>query len=219
MKKIIHEIIKKYVFKFSKILDPRYPYLLEPIQLAFLVNFLEQHRDLKGALLEVGVDKGMTTRFLCEHVIKSKIDIKYFVIDTFSSFTDADINYEVENRGKVRNDPNFKNFTYNNYDTWVSKFKDISFLSAIKCDCSEFNYQNLGPLKLVLLDVDLYLPTLRALEKIYKQLEVGGCIMVDNVSMDCSIYNGACEAYYTFCNENNIPVNLIGGNSGLVYKN
>lgn len=68
MKKEIHEFVKKMVFKYTNILDPKYQYLVEPIQLAFLVNFLNENRYINGNILEVGVDKGFTTRFLCEHI-------------------------------------------------------------------------------------------------------------------------------------------------------
>jgi len=217
-KKKIYEQVKKLAFKYTNVLKPRYPYFLGPIQLSFLINFLELNKELDGHFLEVGVDKGMTTRFICEHIIKSKLNIEYFVVDTFSSFTDEDINFEIENRGKQKGDSNFLNFKYNDYERWASNFRNMDFLTAFKCDCSQFDYKVLGKLKLVLLDVDLYLPTLRALEKIYEQLEVGGCIMVDNVSTTKSIYDGAHQAYYEFCEKNNIAIELVGNNSGIIYK-
>ena len=218
MKKEIHEFVKKMVFKYTNILDPKYQYLVEPIQLAFLVNFLNENRYINGNILEVGVDKGFTTRFLCEHIKSEKLDVQYFIVDTFNSFTQEDIDYEVMNRGKSQNNPNFMNFKFNDYFTWSSKFKNFTFLKPYKSDCSVFDYNLIGPLKLVFLDVDLYLPTIRALHKIYEEMVPGGCIMVDNVSMDIDIYDGAHQAYHEFCKIKSLPVIYIGNNSGLIYK-
>jgi hypothetical protein len=218
LKKRMHEKIKGLLFKYTRLMDPKYLYLVEPIQLAFLVNFLESIKNNGGSILEVGVDKGMTTRFLCEHIRLSKSPIKYFVVDTFNSFTDDDVNYEVENRSKPKFDSDFLNFTYNDFNVWSTKFKEFSFLTAYKSDCSKFDYSKIDKLQLVFLDVDLYLPTFKALELIYDQLEYGGCIMVDNVSLSYSIYDGAYQAYNEFCNKYNIPVQYLGNNAGLIYK-
>ena len=87
LKKKLYEKLKGLVFKYTRLMDPKYLYLVEPIQLAFLVNYLENSKNIDGSILEVGVDKGMTTRFLCEYISKSKSSIKYFVVDTFNSFT------------------------------------------------------------------------------------------------------------------------------------
>jgi O-methyltransferase len=219
MKKNIYEFLKKMAFKYTNILNPKYQYLVEPIQLAFLVNFLSEKKDLTGSVLEVGVDKGFTTRFLCEHIKSENLDVKYFVVDTFNSFTNEDINYEVINRGKSRDNPDFMNFKFNDYETWSSKFKDFTFLHPYKSDCSVFDYNLIGPFKLVFLDVDLYLPTIRALNKIWEEMVPGGCIMVDNVSVNYDIYDGAHQAYHEFCETNNLQVSYIGKNSGIIYKN
>ena len=218
LKKRMYEKLKGLLFKYTRLMDPKYLYLVEPIQLAFLVNFLENIKNNGGSILEVGVDKGMTTRFLCEHIRLSKSPIKYFVVDTFNSFTEEDVNYEVENRSKPKSDADFLNFTYNDFNVWSSKFKEFSFLTAYKQDCSKFDYSKIDELQLVFLDVDLYLPTFKALELIYDQLEYGGWIMVDNVSLSYSIYDGAYQAYNEFCNKYNIPVQYLGNNAGLIYK-
>ncbi|MBM3402542.1 MAG: hypothetical protein FJY21_09580 [Bacteroidetes bacterium] len=139
LKKKMYEKLKGLVFKYTRLMDPKYLYLVEPIQLAFLVNYLENNKNIDGSILEVGVDKGMTTRFLCEHIVKSRSPIKYFVIDTFNSFTEDDINFEVENRGKPKSDGDFLNFTYNNFNVWSSKFKEFSFLMPYQSDCSKFD--------------------------------------------------------------------------------
>lgn len=218
MRKNLHEFLKKMTFKYTNFLDPKYQYLVEPIQLAFLVNFLNEKKNLNVNILEVGVDKGFTTRFLCEHINSAKLDVQYFIVDTFNSFTQEDINYEVMNRGKSKDNPDFMNFRFNDYNTWSSKFKNFTFLKPYQSDCSVFDYKLLGPLKLVFLDVDLYLPTIRALHRIYEQMVPGGCIMVDNVSLNYDIYDGAHQAYHEFCKLKSLQVNYIGNNSGIIYK-
>ena len=71
--------------------------------------------------------------------------------------------------------------------------------------------------KLVFIDVDLYLPTKNALNKIFRHMVKGGYILVDDVQ-DNRNYDGAFQAYMEFCLEKNIKPIIIGNSFGLIKK-
>ncbi len=211
------EILKKLIFKYTPFGAPKYHYNIEPIQLVSFVNEIERLRNTSGSIVEIGVARGLTTRFICEHIRGSGYSesLKYFALDTFSSFTKEDVDFEVDKRGKRRDE--LVGFGYNDFDVWCKNFLEFDFLKPIKADCSTYDYRQIGPLKLAFLDVDLYMPTKNALPLIFEQLVPGGVILVD----DCLANNrwdGAFQAYQEFCFDNNIPATIIGRKCGYIQK-
>tara|TARA_B100000886_G_scaffold327009_1_gene274044 strand:- start:569 stop:1246 length:678 start_codon:yes stop_codon:yes gene_type:complete len=217
LKKILIENLKKIAFKYLKLGKPNYLYCVEPAQLAAIVNELSRLKDIKANIAEIGVARGLTTRFICEHIVNEEMqkNLKFFAIDTFDSFTDEDLDFEVKNRGKILND--LKGFEYNDFNVWKKNFEKFPFLEAIQSDCSIVDYDRLGPLKLTFLDVDLYVPTLTTLEKVYKATISGGVILVDDVRENHT-YDGAFDAYNKFCDKNKLPKKVIGNKCGLIVK-
>ncbi len=220
MKLAIKEFLKKIIFRYTTLGKPSYPYNIEPSQLSKLTLLLDELKDKEGNFAEIGVARGQTTLFLSKHIessnyLKSNKNFKYFAIDTFSSFLKDDLNYEVDNRGKTLKE--LKGFSYNSYEKWKDNFKCFDFVEPIKADCAAFKYESIAPLKLVFLDVDLYLPTKNALNKIYKHMIRGGYILVDDVH-EGSRYDGAFQAYIEFCSEKNIKPFIIGTKCGLIKK-
>lgn len=215
--KSIKELFKKLVFRYTKFGRPYYPYNVEPIQLSIIINEIEKLKDLNGCICEIGVARGMTTRFIAEHIRNQNIEEKnmVFAIDTFNSFIESDLSFEVDKRGKSLKD--LKGFEYNSFDVWKNNFSEFNFVKAIQADCSDFEYQSVSPIKVCFIDVDLYLPTKKALVKIYEATINGGVIIVDDV-MDNSTYDGAYQAYIEFCDEYNLQANIIGNKCGLIYK-
>jgi hypothetical protein len=216
--KALKEAAKRIAFRFTPVGAPTYPYPnVEPIQLATLVTEFERLRDTPGAVVEIGVARGMTTRFLCEHILRQGLaeTTRYVAIDTFSSFVEADVAFEVTRRGKNRED--IEGFAYNDYEVWKRNFAGFPFVTAIQADCSTFDYAALGPVKLAFLDVDLYLPTKNALAKLFDQIVDGGFILVDDVK-DRNVYDGAYQAYMEFCAERGMTPEVIGTKSGVIRK-
>ena len=208
--------LKGFVFRHTKFGSPDYPYNVEPIQLAMLINEMERLQTIQGSIVEIGVARGMTTRFLVEHVVSKNIcDQKFFAIDTFASFTDSDTIFEIEKRGKSKAD--YKAFAYNDFEVWVKNFVKFPFVEAIKTDCSVYDYKKIAPIKLALLDVDLYLPTRNTLPKIYENLVEGGVILVDDV-LDSHTWDGAYQAYFEFCSTMNIAPLVLGSKCGVIRK-
>jgi hypothetical protein len=209
-------LAKKLAFRYTRLGVPDYPYIIEPIELATIVSELDRVRALSGSILEVGVAWGQTTRFVCEHLVKSGRDSeRMYAIDTFESFCPCDVEFEVNHRGKTREE--VSGFGYLDFDVWKKNFREFKFLTAFKADCSAFDYSLVAPIKLAFLDVDLYLATRNALRRIYDNLAEGGVVLVDDV-MEPSRWDGANQAYNEFCQESGLPVQMVGNKMGIIRK-
>lgn len=215
--KSLKETTKAFVFKHTKFAAPSYRYNIEPIQLTYLINEIEKFKDVKGSVIEIGVARGLTTRFLCEHIRKQKIEhtTTLYAIDTFDSFTQADLDFEVRERGKAMAE--LTAFGYNDFAVWSKNFADFPFVIPVKADCSTVDYNALSPIKLVFLDVDLYLPTKNTLPKLFDALISGGAIVCDDVLND-NVYDGAYQAYMEFCEERGFKPEIIGNKCGVIRK-
>ena len=213
LKKIFIEKLKKFFFRYTRIGKPNYPYNLDPLQLSEIINSLEKVRNLEGVVCEIGVARGMTTRFICEYLREINANTTYYCFDTFDSFTEDDINFEVENRNKSRSE--LLGFSYNDYRTWKKNFNKFNFVKAIKTDVKKFDFQKIKPIKFALLDVDLYMPTLSALENLRENMSEGAILMVDDVSKNNS-WDGADQAFHEFVKKYSFKYELIGKKCGTI---
>ena len=212
----ICELAKKLAFRYTRLGVPGYPYIVEPIELATIVSELDRMKDMRGSILEVGVAWGQTTRFVCEHLAASgRVFEQYYAIDTFDSFCPRDVEFEVNHRGKTREE--VSGFGYLDFEVWKRNFREFKFLTAFKADCSTFDYSLVAPIKFAFLDVDLYLATRSALTQIYENLAEGGAVLVDDVKQQ-SRWDGAYQAYEEFCAESGLPFQLIGNKMGIIRK-
>ncbi|MFZ5782619.1 MAG: TylF/MycF/NovP-related O-methyltransferase [Pseudomonadota bacterium] len=215
--KPFREAAKTLVFRYTTLGAPKYAYNIEPAQLALLVSEIDRLRDVKGNIVEIGVARGLTTRFLCQHIVNERLDktLTLYAVDTFSSFVPSDLDYEVKERGKSLRE--MRGFAYNDYDVWRRNFSAYPFVQAIQADCATVDYGKLAPIKIAFLDVDLYLPTKKTLPKLHDALVDGGVILVDDV-LDSMTYDGAYQAYMEFCRERGLPPTIVGNKCGVVYK-
>lgn len=215
---IIKEFAKGLVFRHTSLAAPTYRYNIEPIQLAYLVTEIERLKNIPGNVVEIGVARGLTTRFLAQHIKNQKLDrsgLKLYAVDTFDSFTDQDLDFEVKNRGKSLKD--LVAFGYNDFDVWKRNFADFDFVIAVRADCSTVDYNKLGPITVAFLDVDLYLPTKQTLPKLFEALVPGGVILIDDVKNN-NVYDGAYQAYTEFCAERSLTPEVIGNKCGILRK-
>jgi O-methyltransferase len=127
----------------------------------------------------------------------------------------TDIEYEISSRGKKRLE--LGGFKYNDFEIWKKNFANFPFVVPLKSDCATFDYSSIEPIKLVLLDVDLYLPTSRTLPKLYERLIAGGVILVDDVANDMT-YDGSHQAYLEFCKSILVEPEIIGNKCGIIRK-
>ena len=216
MESLVARFAKKIIFNYTKYGSPYYPYNITPGQLSRLVEEINRLEKIEGNIAEIGVARGMTTRFVCEHLRNSgNFKGTYFAIDTFNSFTQKDLLWEINKRGKLKTE--LAGFGYNNFKRWSKNFSDFSFVEPIKADCSTVDYSKIGPLKLVFLDVDLYLPTINSLRLIYENLSQGGIILVDDVT-EQNRWDGAFQAYNEFCSEISQPIEIFDNKCGVIKR-
>lgn len=127
--KLLVEPLKRLVFKYTPFGAPNNPYNVDPIQLATIINELVRMQYTLGTVVEIGVARGMTTRFMAEHLVSLGINNQeIFAIDTFNAFVKNDIDYEVSRRDKNRNE--LTNFNYITYDKWRKNFSQYSICKA-----------------------------------------------------------------------------------------
>lgn len=211
---------RRKLIRHSRKFAAKYPYNLEPIQFSTLITAIDALADKPGCIVEIGAYRGWSTMFLCEHILKTYRDDppKYYAIDTFDSFVDDQIDYEVAKRDKTRKV--LEGFYNNDYDIWVSNFQKYPFVTAIKTDCAQFDFSRIGRIKVALLDVDLYVPTAVVLPKVYASLIEGGVILVDDVYPDKGAYpyDGAYQAYLEFCGANQLRPTFIGTKCGVIRR-
>ncbi|MGI9407048.1 MAG: hypothetical protein ACR2O4_11820, partial [Hyphomicrobiaceae bacterium] len=84
----LKEFVKKIAFRNTNFFKPNYPYSIEPIQLSKIISSIDEvahGKSRKLCIVEIGVARGKTSRFIVEHVQKSGYDADFYCIDTFSS--------------------------------------------------------------------------------------------------------------------------------------
>lgn len=199
-----------------RMVGPRYTYSLEPEQLALLVRAIDETQDVPGDIVEIGCALGKTTVFLNRHLDNIGSKKRYHCLDTFSGFTRKDLAFEAEERGKTRGA--LLGFGYNSEEIFQNNMAraGCSRVSTRAGDISEMDISDLT-ISLCLLDVDLYLPILNGLRKVYERLSPGGIIVVDDV-LDNHRWDGAWQAYHEFVEEIGQQPELMGIKTGILRK-
>jgi len=200
--------LKRYVFY-------RYPYNFSPPQLIFLCDCIEQTKELKGSILEIGCESGNTTVFLNKHMDFLGIEKNYLCIDTFSGFTKNDINYEVMNRGKEEDKLDGFRVNHKKWFDETIKSNGINRVKSFQADVSEFDFKETKLISFCLIDVDLYIPIKAALDKVYPLMAKGGIIVVDDCKQN-NLFDGAYKAYIEFIETHQLPKKIILDKLGII---
>jgi len=207
--------LKLFLYRITNFSGPKYPYMLNPKQLSLLIEEIDKLQDSECSVIEIGVFRGMTTRFLSEHINNLGIhNITYWAIDTFNSFKEKDIKFEEEERGKDRSLME-NSFLINDFEAFKRNFQNFPFVKTVQADCTEIDYTIMIPIKLVLIDVDLYMPVKTTLEKIYPLMEEGGTILIDDVKKE-KLWDGSYQAYMEFCEEKSINPQIYADKFGVI---
>ena len=82
-------------------------------------------------------------------------------------------------------------------------------------EIKNFNFKEIKPIKFVLLDVDLYLPTLSSLNNLKNNMTKGSILMVDDVCKDNS-WDGADQAFHEFVKQHSLKFKIIGKKCGII---
>lgn len=214
------EIAKSIIYRtpfVSRLMAPSYPYKINPGQLAAMVDLIDSTRASGAAVAEIGVAQGDTSVFLLEH-LKSVGDTRELLLfDTFSGFTDESISFEVSRRQKNAQD--YDKFRYGDEGRFNRNLTTAGYskFRTIKGDAARFDWGSLGPIGAVLLDIDLYQPTIAILDAIYPHIAPGGGIVVDDCLAD-SPWDGSLQAYQEFIAKHDLPFTRAGHKGGLIRK-
>jgi len=200
----------------SKLVAPSYPYGIDPAQLSFLCDAISKTRG-QGSILEIGVARGNTSVFILEHLRTTGDPRNVFFLDTFSGFTDESIDYEVNVRSKPRE--YYSGFRYGHEAVFRRNLRRLGYgrFETVKCDASKIDYAGFAPISVVLLDIDLYLPTKAALNGIWPHMTTPGFICIDDCK-DGMEWDGSLQAYLEFLNEQGLEPKFIGNKGGVIVK-
>ena len=137
----------------------------------------------------------------------SGIQKPYCCIDTFSGFTPEDVDFEMRHRGNdIRR--HFRACSVNSLK-WFKhtlKLNGCENVICVQTDVKKHRFER--PISFCLIDVDLFLPTLYALEHVWPVLSPGGIIVVDDCCSPTTpryLWDGADEAYNQFREARGIP--------------
>lgn len=200
---------------FRDFILPSYPYAINPAMLSFLTQAIDNNQGKDAAVCEIGVGWGHTSVFLLEHMRSAGYGDRVVFVDTFRGFTSESLDHEVAHRGKLKRE--IDRFGYASPAVYGKNLRKQGYdhFQVVASDCEKVDWPSIGSLSVVLLDVDLYLPTLRTLEAIYPLLVPGGVILVDDCQPD-QPFDGALQAYTEFTEARNLPYEIIGGKAGLI---
>jgi predicted O-methyltransferase YrrM len=198
-----------------RFMSPRYPYKVNPGQLAALLNLIESSRDAGGSVIEIGVAKGDTSVFLLEHLRSVGDERELLLFDTFNGFTAESVDVEVEKRGKSRSE--YDKFRYGNEMQFRKNLERSGYTNfrTIRGDASRFDWSTVAPIGAVLLDIDVYAPSKIILENIYPHLCPGGGIVIDDV-LEGGPWDGSLQAYDEFVTSMGLPFTRVGHKGAVI---
>lgn len=197
----IEHVILKHQLDPQEILE-NFPLFLRRVNFAKLLSHIELFnlsKDLPGAIVELGVFKGasfMTFVKLCDILCSGDTLKRVIGFDTWQGFIDLHVNDGPENkaRDKIVGGFNADSFfpvlqqaiDIEKEDSFIPRFHRAQLIQG---DCRktipEFIKKNPGlRISLLHLDLDLYEPTLVALEQLYPLVVTGGVVILDEYAME-----------------------------------
>jgi SAM-dependent methyltransferase len=219
----LHNLLKVAAFR-TGLIKTTYPLGIEPHELFTLMAALKRGEELPGDIIEVGCGRGKTTVFLNRFLDSLGSSKRYFVVDTFSGFEQSDVSFERQVRQKREqpgfNAQSFGKFSYNSASVWHKVVVEQNKLSRVRMVVGDIKRVEFDPdqcFSTALIDVDLYLPTLAALRKVYNCLVEGGTIVVDDIVED-SLYDGAYKAFHEFVTIKDAEFSILPPTGGAIRK-
>lgn len=198
-----------------RLMAPKYDYKVNPGELCAMIELINATRGSGAAIAEVGVAKGDTSVFLLEHLITTGDERILHLFDTFSGFTIESVAYEVNARSKSKRD--YDAFRYGDEERFTQNLTELGYqqFRTRRGDAAAFDWSSLAPIGAVLLDIDLYQPTIKVLEAAYPYLAPGGGIVVDDCLADTP-WDGSLQAYEEFIASHNLPFERVGQKGAVV---
>jgi O-methyltransferase len=199
----------------------KYRYAFTPAQLARLTMLATEAAHSPGDFCEIGCYRGYTTVFLNRHLDAIAPEKRYWAVDTFGGFVASDVSHEQQTRGKNSREDRraLDKFTINSRAWFEATLRQngITRVSTCAAAVQDFEFPADARFCFVLLDVDLYLPSVAALEKIWPRVVPGGLVVVDDCQAD-HVYDGSRQAVEEFCGRNNLTFELVEAKLAVLRK-
>lgn len=197
----------------------KYRYAFTPAQLVRLVTLATEAAAAPGDFCEIGCYRGYTTVLLNKHLDEIAPEKRYHALDTFGGFVPSDVTHERQMRHKdsAHDRRALSKFTVNSL-RWFEhtlRFNGITRVRVHPTAVQDFAFPQDARFCFVLIDVDLYLPTKAALEKLWPLLSPGGVIIVD----DCHqghVYDGSRQAMEEFCAARGLHFEMVETKLGIL---
>ena len=142
-----------------------------------IYNLLMKTKLVKGDIIELGIHKGNTSLLIKKILDLFKINKKLYLLDHFKGlihFEKKDTKWSLTQKGKyVGKREQIEAFI--NY----FKFKNVKFIDKDATSLTKEYFSNKLKFSLAYFDMDLYLPTLKGLLAIDKNISLGGYIVFD----------------------------------------
>lgn len=154
-------------------------------------------KNIKGDIIELGIHKGNTSLLIKKILEIFKIKKKIYLLDHFQGL----IHYTEKDPKKSREYKNKFKSPKKNVEAFLRffNFKDVFFLNKDATKLSKNTFKN-KKFSLAYFDMDLYEPTLIALQAIDKNIKKGGIIVFDEGYK--KTWNGEKRAIEDFLKKN-----------------
>jgi O-methyltransferase len=215
IKSLVRSVV--YATPLFRYFAPRYRSTYVPAHLCRLIDLLDRTVDIPGSIIEVGCFTGETTIWLNRHLKDKKIEGPYYALDTFGGFTNADLAYEVTNRGKKLSELSAFDSNRRSWFDKTMRLNGFNNVISIQADASKFDYSTVAPISFALVDLDLYLPMKSALKEVFSVLSPGGILVADDCHANIN-YDGALQAFTEFVSSHHLPLRIDLDRLGVVVK-
>lgn len=168
-------------------------------------------QNIQGAFAEVGVYKGETARMVHE----MDKDRKFYLFDTFNGFDKKDLQFENCNDEKF-SPSNFSDTNVNSVREFIDGNENIFFIPGYFPESAAALPEELYAF--IHLDVDLYKPTLAALQYFYPRLSPGGIILIHDYNHTWEGLRRAVDEFIITIPENPVEISDWQG-SVIIIKN
>lgn len=199
----------------------KYRYAFSPLQYCKLIEIANKASEVEGDFIEVGCYRGYTTVILNKHIDDLGHKRRYYAVDTFGGFTSSSVEHEINKRNKksTKDKRSFNKFTVNakKWFDMTMKLNSITRVITIKENAENLDHviDSIDKLCFAFIDVDLYQPTLLALNSVYGKMNWGGHIVVDDCAENHT-YDGSRQALEDFCNSKNLSFEIAREKLGVV---
>jgi hypothetical protein len=142
----------------------------------------------------------------------------YYAIDTFRGFVPEHVRHEVERRHKDRNVGTFFSVNKKKWFDYSLKVSGVDSVISVEDDATKFDFDRIAPISFALLDLDLYLPMIDVLPRLYRNLSKGGVIVVDDCSIEDRRWDGSLVAYTEFVCKTGLKREILFEKLGIIRK-